>query len=108
LAKNAMLWLGDYWSIAGMIGLAGISLVMLRSLVKSAPPALTMNTGPRLANTPGEETEETTDKPGATHARRFTTGPSLRDEISTLVQDDPDTAANILKTWIGQGIIGRG
>jgi flagellar biosynthesis/type III secretory pathway M-ring protein FliF/YscJ len=30
------------------------------------------------------------------------TGRSLRDELSDLVQEDPDAAANILKSWIGQ------
>jgi flagellar biosynthesis/type III secretory pathway M-ring protein FliF/YscJ len=29
-------------------------------------------------------------------------GPSLRDELSDLVKEDPDAAANILRTWIGQ------
>ena len=29
-------------------------------------------------------------------------GPSLRDELSDLVKEDPDSAANILRTWIGQ------
>jgi flagellar M-ring protein FliF len=100
LAKNALLWLGDYWSVAGMIGLAGVSLVMLRSLVKSAPP-VAEHSMPRLADTPDEESEASPDKQPAARARRFTTGPSLRDEISTLVKEDPDTAANILKTWIG-------
>ena len=26
-------------------------------------------------------------------------------KFPTLVKEDPDTAANILKTWIGQGIM---
>ncbi|MCC6125581.1 MAG: hypothetical protein IT426_11505 [Pirellulales bacterium] len=100
LAKNALAWLGDYWSVAGMIGLAGVSLVMLRSLVRSVPP-VEQQTMPRLAETPEEETEEVPDKPPPKRVRRFTAGPSLRDEISSLVKEDPDTAANILKTWIG-------
>jgi flagellar M-ring protein FliF len=100
LAKTALVWFGDYWSVAGMICLAGISLVMLRSLVKSAP-SVEQHSMPRLAETPEEETEEVPDKQPPKRVRRFTAGPSLRDEISTLVKEDPDTAANILKTWIG-------
>ena len=100
LAKNAMLWLGDYWSVAGMICLAGVSLAMLRSLIKSAPP-VDQNSMPRLADTPEEETEAAPYKPPPVRVRRFSTGPSLRDEISVLVKEDPETAANILKTWIG-------
>ena len=86
-----------------MIGLAGVSLVMLRSMVKSAPP-VEQHTMPRLADTPEEETEEIPDRPPPVRVRRFTAGPSLRDEISTLVKEDPDTAANILKTWIGHAV----
>ena len=100
LAKNAMLWLGDYWSVAGMIGLAGVSLLMLRSLVKSVPP-VEQNSMPRLADTPEEDADEAPSKPAPVRVRHFTAGPSLRDEISVLVKEDPDTAANILKTWIG-------
>jgi flagellar M-ring protein FliF len=100
LAKNAMLWLSDYWSVAGMIGLVGASLLMLRSMIKSAPP-IESNSALRLADTPDNANEESSNKPAPTHARRFTAGPSLRDEISTLVQEDPETAANILKSWIG-------
>jgi flagellar M-ring protein FliF len=102
MAKTAMTWLGDYWSVAGMIGLAAVSLLMLRSLVKSAPP-LEQPAMPRLADTPDTETETISpDKSNPVRVRRFTAGPSVRDEISTLVQEDPDIAANILKTWIGR------
>jgi flagellar M-ring protein FliF len=101
MAKTAVTWLGDYWSVAGMIGLAAVSLLMLRSLVKSAPP-VAANSMPRLAETPeDEETPAAPDKPKPVRVRHFTAGPSLRDEISALVQEDPDIAANILKTWIG-------
>ena len=100
LAKNAMLWFGDYWSVAGMIGLAGVSLVMLRSLVKSAPPF------EPSARCRGWRTCRTKKRPNPTNRRPSAydvsrAGPSLRDEISALVKEDPDTAANILKTWIG-------
>jgi flagellar M-ring protein FliF len=109
IAKTAMFWLGDYWSLAGMIVLAAVSLLMLKTLVKSAPPAFSMQGGLRLAKTEAEDAAESSGDKKATpaNARRFTTGPSLRDEISTLVQEDPDTAANILKTWIGHPIGNR-
>jgi len=38
------------------------------------------------------------------YARLFNfnaTGPSLRDELASLVDEDPEMAANILKNWIG-------
>jgi flagellar M-ring protein FliF len=105
IAKTAMFWLGNYWNVAGMILLAGISLMMLRTMVKSTPP-MASSSMPRLADTPEEESESggTPNKPKPARVRYFSAGPSLRDEISELVQEDPETAANILKTWIGHAI----
>jgi flagellar M-ring protein FliF len=113
LAKNALLWLGDYWSVVGMIGLVGVSMLMLRSLIK-ASPVMESSTTPKLADVSDESSESTPGGGGsgsssggsggsrpASRLRRFTAGPSLRDDISALVRDDPDTAANILRTWIG-------
>ncbi|HAN96461.1 MAG TPA: hypothetical protein DCQ98_03050, partial [Planctomycetaceae bacterium] len=35
--------------------------------------------------------------------RRFDgDGPSLRDELTELIQDDPDAAVSVLKQWIGE------
>jgi flagellar M-ring protein FliF len=50
-----------------------------------------------------QETEEAVEATAARRLRRMTgSGPSLRDELSELVKDDPDSAANILRSWIGQ------
>ena len=37
-AQTALAWLGEYWSMLGTIGVAMFSLLMLRSLIRSAPP----------------------------------------------------------------------
>ena len=50
-----------------------------------------------------EEKEEPVEAAAARRLRRMTgIGPSLRDELSELVKEDPDSAASILRTWIGQ------
>lgn len=113
VSEKAIGWLGTYWSTLGMIGLGFFSLVMLRSMVRGggaqpeAAPA--PSSGPRPAaparGEPREETAETPE-PAETRAqrrlRRFnTSGASLQEELSELVNEDPDTAANILRTWIG-------
>ena len=50
-----------------------------------------------------QESEEAVEATAARRLRRMTgTGPSLRDELSELVKEDPDSAANILRSWIGQ------
>ena len=58
----------------------------------------------RVAAEPAAGQQESVESVAARRLRRFTgSGPSLRDELSELVQEDPDTAANILRSWIGQG-----
>jgi flagellar M-ring protein FliF len=101
-AQSALAWLGNYWSTLGMIGVALVSLMMLRSLIRSAPSTPVAYTKPKIANTamPEEEESETVAAAGP-RLKRFTGGgPSLRDELSTMVKEDPDTAANILRGWI--------
>ena len=49
-------------------------------------------------DTPEEELEQA----AAVLSRRAqSTGPTLREELSSMVKDDPDAAANVLRTWIG-------
>jgi flagellar M-ring protein FliF len=106
--ENTVGWLVDNWSTLGMIALAFFGLWMLRSLVRSAaaPPRSEAAPAIQLAAGTAEEHEDEkepeTAKAGASRLRRFgTSGPSLRDELTQLVQEDPDAAANVLRTWIG-------
>ena len=108
-------WLNQYWTTLGLLGLGMVSLVMLRSMVRSMPEAgvaagansRAASAGPSghagaalAAPSEPEETEKETPAPAKT--RRFAVaGGSLKDELSELVSTDPDTAANILRNWIG-------
>jgi flagellar M-ring protein FliF len=102
VTEKALAWFGQHWGTLGMIGLALFSLLMLRSMIRAVPA------GPKTAGaaaTVGTETEEEEDRSAAAVAAkrlaRFTGGgPSLRDELSDLVQEDTTAAANILRTWI--------
>ena len=102
--EKALVWFGQYWSTLGMIGLALFSLLMLRSMIRAAPA------GPQPAGTAGvaltaatdEEEGQSAETISARRLARFAGGgPSLRDELSDLVKEDTDSAANILRTWIG-------
>ncbi|OHB67134.1 MAG: hypothetical protein A2V70_11965 [Planctomycetes bacterium RBG_13_63_9] len=106
MGEKAFTWFGQYWSTVGMIGLALFSLVMLRSMIRAVP------TGPETGGTAGalpaqpgqqeEEEEELVETAAMKRLARFRGGgPSLRDELSDLVKEDPDSAANVLRTWIG-------
>ena len=97
-------WLGQYWSTLGLMLLGLVSLAMLRSMVRSVPPAERGAPVPAAAAGEGK-TDETAESAEAAKQRRLKRlaagGPSLRDEVSLLVSEDPDAAANILRNWIG-------
>ncbi|MGW8256829.1 MAG: flagellar M-ring protein FliF C-terminal domain-containing protein, partial [Thermoguttaceae bacterium] len=110
--KIMLAWLSEYWSVLGMIFIALGSLLMLRSLVGSAPALPEAQArqaapkaplaAPRIVSgmTPVEEEMPETEMSAALPARHFMKGPSLRDELSRMVVEDPDTAADILRGWI--------
>ncbi|HUT91633.1 MAG TPA: flagellar M-ring protein FliF C-terminal domain-containing protein [Thermoguttaceae bacterium] len=103
LAANVFVWLGDYWSTLGLIGLALASLLMLRSMIRAAPVVSTEARAPAAASgEPGEEEELSAQEVADRKLKRFSgSRGSLRDELSELVNEDPDIAANILRNWIG-------
>jgi len=75
---------------------------MLRSMILAAP--VSVQSQHHATTAPAAEAEEEAETETETVQRlgRFTgSGPSLRDELAELVQEDPDAAANILRTWIG-------
>ncbi len=97
-------WLSEYWSMLGMIGIALVSLLMLRSLVRSAPPMPETRTMPRVLDMESSEEESPQSAPvPKPRLKRFSGGVSLLDELSGMVKEDPDTAANIIRSWIGSG-----
>jgi flagellar M-ring protein FliF len=118
MQEVALAWLGQNWTTLGLVLLGLFSLMIVRSMIRSpigAPSAreLSPMTLPFPAPTavPGNVAEPT----GAAAAlaasagaatgpglkRRTTGGPSLRDQLADIVKEDPATAANILRTWIG-------
>jgi flagellar M-ring protein FliF len=112
VAEKATSWFGQNWSTLGMIGLAGFSLVMLRSMINSPantpapmPAAAPSPSGGAFAAAVGDEPSEKTaeDKavPKSRLKRHLSDGPSLRDELAEIVREDPDGAATILRSWIG-------
>ena len=105
--QRALIWLGQNWPMMAMVGLVLFSLGMLRSMLRSvpAPPAESAAVSMRVtaAEPKPQAAEEAVEVTAARRLRRITgTGPSLRDELSEFVKEDPDSAANILRTWIGQ------
>jgi len=111
MTDKAVGWLASHWTALGMMLLGAVSLLMLRKAMKSTPDPATgaslagadSDAGP-LSVVGGDEplTEEEEAEAVERALRRKTGGPNLRQELSELVREDPDAAANILRTWIGK------
>jgi flagellar M-ring protein FliF len=110
VANNAMVWASQNFNTLTMAGVALFSLVMLRSMVKGIPPTdpLAAQGPPTLSIAGGtatadgkaeagdEDEAEVSDRPRL----KLKKGKSLRDELTAIVKEDPDSAAAILRTWI--------
>jgi flagellar M-ring protein FliF len=102
-------WLQENWQTLGMAGVALFSLLMVRSMVRSAgspspTSAAALAAAPAHTSAPGESDEAEADDADVTGVlrRKFGgNGPDLRIELRDLVKEDPDAAANILRSWIG-------
>jgi flagellar M-ring protein FliF len=111
VAEKGLSWLGQYWSTLGTIGLGMVSLLMLRSMVRAVPSAESARSAPAAATSAASpsQTFESDEKSSPAEVqeaavklkRRVKSGPSMRDELVEIVREDPDAAANILRSWIG-------
>lgn len=102
-------WLGKYWTVLGLFVLAFLSLRVLRSVMRGVPIEIgDANDGSSSANNgtknPGTVPDEKSKAAASEMLRRFevsANAPSLREELTMLVNQDTDAAATILRTWIG-------
>ncbi|HMC12650.1 MAG TPA: hypothetical protein VKH44_15225 [Pirellulaceae bacterium] len=108
LAANSTTWLADNWQTLALVGVGLISLLMLRGMVRSpaggAPQTQTsvQQPGqPRLAvHEPADDDEP---EPVKALKKHFSaTGPDLKAELQDIVKENPDAAATILRSWIGE------
>jgi flagellar M-ring protein FliF len=107
-ASQALAWIGRYWSTFAMLGVAMFSLLVLRSVVRGGPsnaaagagaadPALKLHVDEQTGGGNHEE-EPADDRPRL----RLKKGKSIKDDLVEIVREDPDAAAEILRSWIGK------
>ncbi len=97
-SKEILNWIRQSWALLAVVGLGLASLVTLRSMVHRSPAMIEAKTS---LHGDANAADEPSPIPSP-HARRFRNNtPTYRDELSELVEDDPDTAANVLRSWIG-------
>lgn len=111
LSDHALSWLAGNWQVLGLLMVGAFALMVLRGTIKSAlpkpeePNAAAGALDDIRTSHAGEEGESDTDEaeplPNSLKKRFGHQGRDLRDELSELVQEDPDAAASVLQSWIG-------
>ena len=107
-AETAGTWLAGNWQTLAMLFVGIGSLLFLRGMVRATPSQPTQSaaqeaTAEAAALKIADVGEDENDEPSSSKPRRRfrISGPNLREELADLVKEDPDTAANILRNWIG-------
>ena len=101
-----MTWFSDNWKTLGLFAVAVGSLFVLRGMVRaamSAASAAVPEPTPQdiPAGEPDTEEEGTDEEMAMLNRRTQPKGTTLHAELTSMVREDPDAAANILRTWIG-------
>lgn len=102
--REASRWLVQPWNAIGLIGLALVGLLVLRSIVRGTSAGAKQTTASMPADGVDAPARSRASTVPAPHWTRRT-DPSDRspsEELSELVDEDPEAAANILRNWIGQ------
>jgi len=104
--ENAMYWLSGNWKYLSMFGLIAISLGVLWSVTRPAKPEpIILYEAPEIPYSeqdaePEEENEEPTFNRTLEPFNKSMR--SLQEEVTDLVNENPDAAANVLRQWIGK------
>lgn len=115
-AETSLAWLGESWATIALIGLVFVSLGMMYSWVKSQglsekDAKFAEGFGLEIPDNLGDELELSgSDDDGKAPSDGMpkakpafeVTGQEIRDDVSTMIKDNPDAAVNLLKSWIGE------
>jgi flagellar M-ring protein FliF len=108
-SETALLWAKSNSGTIGTGVLALFGLLMLRGLLKGVPttaptaeetPAITNAATAAVNSGEASATPAETITPAKRLTRRVKGTGNLRDELVEIVREDPDTAANIIRSWI--------
>ena len=102
-ADTAVAWLGSHWQTLGMLGVGGFALLLVRGAVTGGPkPAPAMAAANAAGANAAEEDEQEPEPAPPPVLRKFSASSgNIREELRDLVKEDPEAAANILRSWIG-------
>ncbi len=97
-ATLALTWLADSWQTLAMLALAVLAILIARSALSgggTSPREFNEGFGLELPQPPREVAQPADDYEGMQ-----ITGASLKDELLRMVDNNPDVAANVLRSWI--------
>lgn len=118
ITDYALNWLSTSWQTLALFGLAFTALISLRSFVKSAP-ASDDSAFERGFDIPLDDAteidlesltldEEELLEPGnpddVKTLKLQTTGGDIKDELTSIVRQNPDAAATLLRSWISNDV----
>jgi flagellar M-ring protein FliF len=97
-------WAVQSWRTLAAAGIAVVCLFGLWLIARAKPANADQAAAPAADDVAVDATPPTPAKVAAPHWRRPAPPADrpIREELSKLVEDDPETAANILRKWIGQ------
>jgi flagellar biosynthesis/type III secretory pathway M-ring protein FliF/YscJ len=107
LRERAIDWIAQNWKILSVVGLSLVGLLLLRSIVRSmragvqhsvAMPAEAPATLSLVIDS-GHQAEAI--EAGGAAARRSAGRSNLAGELAEVVRKDPESAASVLRSWIG-------
>jgi flagellar M-ring protein FliF len=109
--QKAMSWLAGNWKMLGMLAVGLVGLLMLRSLATSAPTAPSAASASDVGATlkllhPEAEAEQEeaggTTGPAKPKRRLLVSQSDPREELTEMVNENPEAAAAILRSWIAE------
>ncbi len=106
LTQNAAAWFASNWSTLGMLLVGAFGLMMFRSMIKQRPEPKTNAAAddglpPNLSIVGGEEGDDEDDQEQPKRSFQ-SSGTNIKEELAAMVRENPDAAANILRSWIGE------
>jgi flagellar M-ring protein FliF len=111
MTEDAASWFAMNWQTIGMFLVALVGVWSLRGMLTASEAESDVVAEQSIpidslaVNTPEHDTADEDDEDDLANslkARFQSSGRSLRDELTELVREDPDAAANVLQNWIGE------
>jgi flagellar M-ring protein FliF len=111
VTSQAVAWLADSWSTLALFGIVLMTLLMMMGWVKAQTTAprdkeFAQGFGLEVPAIAGDELdlgEGTTTEATEEGGPKFqVTGGEMKEDLTTLIKQNPEIAVNLLRTWIGE------